>query len=775
MTVPSFFEIQKLVVGAAVAAVTAFGTLCYADNPIIQTKYTADPAPMVYNDTVYLYTSHDEDDAKGFKMFNWLLYSSTDMVNWTDHGIIAGVAEPYKTFKWADGYNAWAPQCIFRNGKFYLYCPFVRNGHMDIGVAVSDSPTGPFTDSIGKPLIHNPDSKDDIDPSVFIDDDGQAYLYWGHQRIFYVKLNQDMISYSGDIVELPRPKLFEEGPWFYKRNGLYYLAFASYCCPEGIGYAMSNSPTGPWTTKGYIMKPNKASSGNHPGIIDYKGDSYVFGFNYVLNFAETDVHRERRSVCVEKLKYYVDGTIPTLPWWSTTGVDQIGTFNPYVKTEAETICWSEGIKSEPCSKGGMNVYPTHDSAFIKVKGVDFGDEGAGTFTASIACDTQAGASKKGAIELHLDSVDRPLVGTLPVTYTGGQWKIETTVVTDADGIHDLFLVFKGDFAGDLFKVDYWQFAKRTAMPQLVALDAMVDRYKIDSTPGAANRVQLKVFAIYSNGTSRDVTARARITVQKPGVASVSKGVISGMTPGQTLINAVFEGESDVLPVIVKDLKSEFIPRRVIVSVPNTKLIVGNAQAFTATAEFLDGHTEDVTDKAVYTVENPKVVSVKDGLITALEKGGTTIRVVFKGELGNPVTALINIAVSYRDPFVQNRAEEFNEQQGILTENCSEGGKNIGFIENGDWVRFNTLDFGVGAGAVEFRVASATNGGTIEIRLDSVDGPLAGTCEVGNTGGWQSWITKTCELRGVKGRHDVFFRFVGGSGYLLNVNEWKFNQ
>jgi hypothetical protein len=423
----------------------------------------------------------------------------------------------------------------------------------------------------------------------------------------------------------------------------------------------------------------------------------------------------------------------------------------------------------------MNVYPTRDSAFIKVKGVDFGDEGAGTFTASIAWDTQAGASKSGAIELHLDSVDGPLVGTLPVTYTGGQWKIETTVVTGASGVHDLFLVFKGDSTGGLFKIDYWQFAKKTAMPQLVALDATVDRYKIDSAPGTANRVQLKVSAIYSDGTSRDVTARARITAQNPSVASVSKGVISGMIPGQTLLDVGFEGKSDALPVIVKDLKSEFIPRKVIVSAPNVKLIAGNAQAFTATAEFLDGHTEDVTDKAVYTVDNPKVVSVKDGLITALEKGDTTIRVVFTGEFENPVTAPINVTVSYRDPFVQNSAAEFNEAKGVQTEDSSEGGKNIGFIENGDWVRFNRLDFGAGAGAVELRVASATNGGTIEIRLGSVDGPLVGTCELGNTGGWQSWITKTCELRGVKGRHDVFFRFVGESGYLLNVNEWKFNQ
>ena len=113
-----------------------------AQNPIIQTKYTADPAPMVYNDTVFLYTTHDEDDAEGFKMLDWLLYTSTDMVNWTDHGAVASL----KSFDWVKRDNgAWAEQVIERNGKFYMYCPIHGNG---IGVLVSDSPYGPFKDPL---------------------------------------------------------------------------------------------------------------------------------------------------------------------------------------------------------------------------------------------------------------------------------------------------------------------------------------------------------------------------------------------------------------------------------------------------------------------------------------------------------------------------------------------------------------------------------------------------------------------------------------------------
>lgn len=174
--------------------------LCFADNPVVQTKFTADPAPMVHNDTVFLYTSHDEDDATGFKMLNWMLYTTTDMANYTDHGIVASL----KDLKWADPNNgAWAPHCIYRNGKYYLYVPVHMRG---IGVLVSDSPYGPFTDPLGKPLIKN--SMDDIDPAVFIDDDGQAYMYWGNPNCYYVKLNEDMISYSGghkqDILQTAR-------------------------------------------------------------------------------------------------------------------------------------------------------------------------------------------------------------------------------------------------------------------------------------------------------------------------------------------------------------------------------------------------------------------------------------------------------------------------------------------------------------------------------------------------------------------------------------------
>ena len=371
-----------------------------AQNPIIQTKYTADPAPMVYNDTVFLYTTHDEDDAEGFKMLDWLLYTSTDMVNWTDHGAVASL----KSFDWVKRDNgAWAEQVIERNGKFYMYCPIHGNG---IGVLVSDSPYGPFKDPLNKPLVWQKEHWYDIDPTVFIDDDGQAYMYWGNPNVYYVKLNEDMISYSGEIVQVEnKPEHYQEGPWVYKRNGHYYMAFASTCCPEGIGYAMSDKATGPWSTKGYIMRPTERSRGNHPGIIDYKGSSYVFGLNYDLLHLETLDHKERRSTSVAKMHYNPDGTIQEVPYWQETKLEQIENFNPYRRVEAETMAWGYGLKAENHKNGGLYITDIDNNEYLCVRGVDFGKKGAKKFSVSAAC-----VEKGGMIEIRLDSTEGPVIG-----------------------------------------------------------------------------------------------------------------------------------------------------------------------------------------------------------------------------------------------------------------------------------------------------------------------------------------------------------------------------
>ncbi|HKM94449.1 MAG TPA: glycoside hydrolase family 43 protein [Prolixibacteraceae bacterium] len=444
----------------SILSVFFIGSVCLAQKPIIQTKYTADPAPMVYNDTVFLYTSHDEDDAMGFQMNNWLLYSSTDMVNWTEHGIVASLED----FEWVPYTNgAWAVQCIERNGKFYLYCPMP--GGVGIGVLVADSPYGPFVDPIGKPLIKN--SNLDIDPTILIDDDGQAYMYWGNPKLHYVKLNEDMISYSGEITQdQTTPKNYQEGPWVWKRKGYYYLAYASTCCPEGIGYAMSTWPTGAWEYKGMIIDASEKTRGNHPGIIEFKGKSYCFGHSYDLLKNITPKFYERRSVDMDEMIYNPDGTIQNRHYWSDNGPAQVGTLNPFKRVEAETMAWSEGVKTkfETEWEGDFDwargkkiadrlfVTSINHGDYIMVQGVDF-ESGAKTVEVSVS------SIYGGQIEIRTDKIDGPLIATVHVNTSreAGIWKTFTAPVKSVSGVHDLYFVFKGE--KDLFDFDWWKLRK----------------------------------------------------------------------------------------------------------------------------------------------------------------------------------------------------------------------------------------------------------------------------------------------------------------------------
>lgn len=302
-------------------------------NPIITDRYTADPAPVVFGDTLYLYTTHDEDELiNGFyTMFDWHCFSTKDMVNWTDHGKVFSLDD----IEWADD-RAWAPQCIERNGKYYLYCPVHKtNGGMAIAVGVADKPEGPYKD-LGYPLVDEGDWND-IDPTVFIDDDGQAYLYFGNPELRYVLLNEDMISYNQEvgIQKIPMTEeafghgshmtgtTYGEGPWFYKRGNLYYMVFAGFeAAKEGehknehLAYSVSEGPTGPWKYGGVMMEAGKCFT-NHPGVVDYKGHSYLFYHTDELPGGSLF----HRSVCVAEFTYNEDGTINVIE--KCEGVEEI--------------------------------------------------------------------------------------------------------------------------------------------------------------------------------------------------------------------------------------------------------------------------------------------------------------------------------------------------------------------------------------------------------------------------------------------------------------------
>jgi len=436
------------------------GTESFGQNPIVQTAYTADPAPMVYNDKVYLYTSHDEDESTWFTMNDWRLYTTSDMVNWTDHGAILSI----KDFDWGR-MNAWAPQCIERDGKFYMYVPITdRNNRNGIGVAVADSPYGPFIDPLGKPLISN--TMADIDPTAFVDDDGQAYLLWGNPECYYVKLNEDMISLQGEVGKFPntveafgkregdpkRPTTYEEGPWLYKRNDLYYLLFAAGPIPEHIGYSTGPSPTGPWEYRGVLMATEGKSFTNHPAIIDFRDKTYFFYHNGALPGGGGFT----RSVAVEEVQFNNDGTI--VPMKMTEGItESLGSINPYVKNEAETIAWSEGVKAKQNEVVGNFIAAMRNDAYTKVVGVDFRENGPTKFTARVGTTHNSDVS----MEIRIGSRDGELIGSLNVPNTGGddRWTLVSTDVKRVTGVHDVYFVFKGKAQTNIMFFDYWTFTK----------------------------------------------------------------------------------------------------------------------------------------------------------------------------------------------------------------------------------------------------------------------------------------------------------------------------
>ena len=438
----------------------------HANMPVVQTRFTADPAPVVINDKVFLYTTHDEDGARGFQMFDWLLYTSDDMVNWQDYGPVASLDD----FKYYDGKNgAWAEQVVEANGAYYMYCPIHGHG---IGVLMSDSPYGPFHDPIGEPLVWQKEHWDDIDPTVLIDDDGQAYMYWGNPNVYSVKLGKDMISLAGPIVKHPKIQDYQEGPWIWKHDGHYYLAFASTCCPEGIGYAMSDGPEGPWEYKGHIMDHTVRTRGNHPGIIEYKGKSYVFGLNYDVMHLKTFAHAEQRSVSVAEMHYNADGTIQEVPYFLDNVVEQVKTFDPYRRgnddannrVEAETMAWGYGLKTSYLDTENeydenigylpknMYVHDIDNGEYILIRGVDFGRKGAKKILASI------GSDGIGCMEIHLDSPDGPMPALIAVTPTGGRLVFKTfsrKFKRRVRGVHDLYFVFTGADK-DMFTFDWWR-------------------------------------------------------------------------------------------------------------------------------------------------------------------------------------------------------------------------------------------------------------------------------------------------------------------------------
>ncbi|XYI01076.1 glycoside hydrolase family 43 protein [Sorangium sp. So ce1128] len=447
--------------GGALVLVGLFASpSALADYPIASHRYLADPASLVHDGRVYLYCSNDDDNVKadgsddGYKMASIVAVSSSDLKNWTDHGEVLRVP---RAVSWAN--NSWAPAVVERDGTIYMY---FGNSGSGIGVASSDSPTGPFTDAKGSALVTSstPGASGPnmwlFDPGVFVDDDGQAYLYFGgngEQNARVIKLNDDMVSVSGSAIAMTVPYFFEAS-WMHKRDGVYYLSYSTN--PDNglrIDYLTSTSPTSGFKYGGTAgPQPPSNNNNNHAAIFEFGGSWYHAYHNRIVATEAGEPTGYRRNIALESLTYKEDGSIVPVTY-TTDGLKQVGHLDPYARVEAETFNAQRGIETEPCEEGGMALADINDGDWVRLRGVDFG-AGAESFSARVASGAEG-----GSIELHLDAPDGMLVGTCAVEATGGwqAWSDTSCVVTGATGVHDLVLVFTGG-ESYLFNVNSWQFS-----------------------------------------------------------------------------------------------------------------------------------------------------------------------------------------------------------------------------------------------------------------------------------------------------------------------------
>jgi arabinoxylan arabinofuranohydrolase len=428
-----------------------------ADYPIVSQHYAADPAAVEFNGRFYVYCSNDDDNGtNGYIMSSITCFSTDDLKNWTDHGVVFRATNT----SWAT--LTWAPSAVSNQSKVFLY---FANGAGSIGVATSSVPSGPFTDARGSSLINGstPGASTStqwlFDPCGFVDDDGSAYLYFGGQyptNARVILLNANLTSVNGAASPMFATNLFEAS-YMHKRNGIYYY---TYCNQFSVGAAIycetNSNPTNGFVPQGTVLAnpPQNVNNNNHSSIASYLGNWYILYHNRAAALANGLSSADavyKRSLCIDAITYNADGSIQQVAP-TTDGLTQLKNLDPYKRVEAETFAQSGGITTEVCSESGLDVTSITNGSWLRIRGVNFG-AGAAAFYARVAS-----AGSGGNIELRLDGLVGTLVGTCVVPSTGGaqSWTTVSASVSGAAGVHDLYLKFTGG-AGSLFNVNWWQF------------------------------------------------------------------------------------------------------------------------------------------------------------------------------------------------------------------------------------------------------------------------------------------------------------------------------
>ncbi|MDD2304481.1 MAG: family 43 glycosylhydrolase [Prolixibacteraceae bacterium] len=443
---------KSLILSLAVMGINSL----LAQNPIVRDQFSADPTARVFNGKVYVFPSHDilAPEGKGlrkdwFCMADYHVFSSENLTDWTDHGMIVS----QNKVAWVDStsYSMWAPDCVERNGKYYFYFPANKkiadaNGRkgFGIGVAIADNPEGPYI-----PLPEPIKGLNGIDPNVFIDKDGQAYIYCAMGNIVVAKLKDNMTELASEpqvIANLPQKGL-KEGPFLFERNKIYYLTIPHVENKiERLEYAIGDNPMGPFKMAGVVMDESPMNCWtNHQSFVEYKGQWYLF----YHQDAYSPKFDKNRSICIDSLFFNTDGTIrkvtPTLRGVGVTKATtqiEIDRFSKISETGVKVAF----LDSTNTFKGWKATFDEKD-AWIQYNSVDFGK------TKLKSVQVKALSEKGSTLQIRLDKVDGPVIAEVKVP-KGTSWNmVEAKVSKPITGVHNLIVVLKDS----PFEIDWIQF------------------------------------------------------------------------------------------------------------------------------------------------------------------------------------------------------------------------------------------------------------------------------------------------------------------------------
>jgi len=421
--------------------------LTFSQNPIVRNQFTADPTARVFNGKVYVFPSHDiptpaEKPGRKdwFCMADYHVFSSENLTDWTDHGMIVS----QNKVAWVDStsYSMWAPDCIERNGKYYFYFPANKNvadangrKGFGIGVAMADKPEGPYV-----PLPEPIKGVNGIDPNVFIDKDGQAYLYWAQGNIFVAKLKDNLTELASEpqiIANLPQKGL-KEGPFLFERNDIYYLTIPHVENKiERLEYAIGDNPMGPFKMAGVVMDESPMNCWtNHQSFIQYKSQWYLF----YHQDAYSPKFDKNRSICIDSLFFNADGTIrkvtPTLRGVGLTPAFQEIQIDRYssISEKGTSIAFLDSTNTF----NGWKTILNNKDAWVQYNTVDFGKQ------KIKSVQIRAFSEKGGTIEIRLDKADGPVIAEVKVP-KGTSWNtVDAKVSKPQTGIHNLIALLKDE-------------------------------------------------------------------------------------------------------------------------------------------------------------------------------------------------------------------------------------------------------------------------------------------------------------------------------------------